>query len=111
MDNAFNPYHEWLGVSAEILRANCYELLGLRLLESDPEIIRQAADLRSRYLEQLLQSENGLLARQILGEIVAARNCLLDAQTKSAYDQQLGQSSTTPTSDGPLPSFAASGAP
>jgi len=106
MNNAFNPYHEWLGVSADIRYPNYYELLGIRPLEDNQEIIKWAADQRSRYLEQLLPGEQGLLARQILGEIAAARSCLLDHQSKAAYDQQLAQLPSARTGDGPLPAFA-----
>jgi len=104
MNNAFNPYHDWLGVSADVRFPNYYELLGIRLLEDNQEIIKWAAEQRSRYLEQLLPSEHGLLARQILGEIAAAQGCLLDQQSKAAYDQQLEQLSPARTNDGSLPS-------
>ena len=106
MNDSFNPYHEWLGVSADIRRPNHYELLGLRLFEDDQEIIQSAADRHSRRLGELLPGEQGMLARRILGEIVAARDCLLDRAAKAAYDRQLGQVSSTQSSDVPIPTHA-----
>ncbi|MBC8872542.1 MAG: AAA family ATPase [Planctomycetes bacterium] len=105
MNGGFNPYHEWLGLSAEIRRPNYYELLGLRSLENDQEIIKQAADQRAGWLEELLPGEHGLMARRILDEIAAARSCLLNAQAKADYDQQLEQRSPTQPNDRPLPPF------
>jgi len=106
MTVSFNPYHEWLGVSADVRRPNHYELLGLRLLEDDREIIQSAVDRLSRRLRGLLPGEQGMLARRILGEIAAARDCLLDRKAKTAYDRQLGQGSSPPSSDVAIPSRA-----
>jgi tellurite resistance protein len=85
-----NPYHQWLGLAAEVTSPNYYELLGLRLGEGAVELIGSAADGRSRRVEPYLAGEQGLSARRILDEIAVARCCLLDPQAKAAYDQQLG---------------------
>ena len=84
-----NPYHQWLGLAAEVASPNHYELLGLRLGEGAAELIGTAAEQRSRRVEPYLAGEQGLMARRILDEIAAARRCLLDPQAKAAYDRQL----------------------
>lgn len=95
-----NPYHQWLGLAAEVSSPNYYELLGLRLGEGSAELIGSAADGRSRRVEPYLAGEQGLTARRMLDEIAAARRCLLDPQAKAAYDRQLGAAGG---GDRPLP--------
>jgi len=84
-----NPYHQWLGIPAELRAPNHYELLGLRQGEDAAELIGSAADARSRQVESYVAGELGLIARRILDQIAAARRCLLDPQAKADYDRQL----------------------
>ncbi len=90
----FNPYHQWLGLPAQVTAPNHYELLGLRLGESSAELIGSAADQRTRRIEPFLPGEQGLLARRLLDQIAAARRCLLDAKAKAEYDRQMDSGQT-----------------
>ena len=111
MSDAVNPYQAWLGVPAEVTAPNHYELLGLRLLEHDREVIHAAAGRRVRQLEPLLPGAHGLLACRILGEIATAEACLLDPQAKALYDQPFRPPVAGPASDQPLPAFLPPPAP
>ena len=42
----FNPYHKWLAIPKHIAKPNYYELLGIPVFETDPEVISTAADAR-----------------------------------------------------------------
>ena len=44
MPKDFDAYHRWLGIPSEEQPATHYRLLGLALFESDPEVIRDAAE-------------------------------------------------------------------
>ena len=49
----FDPYHVWLGIPPEESaggRPNYYRLLGLRLFETNPDVISNALDQRRAYL-------------------------------------------------------------
>jgi hypothetical protein len=111
MKAGFNPYHRWLGISEAICRPNHYQLLDLRLGEDSAELIRYAADQRSRCLQPFLSGEHGLLARQILGEIAAARACLLDRQAKTLYDREIASGGLMSGGEPKLPAFAALSVP
>ena len=43
MAESFDPYHRWLGIRDKQRPVNHYRLLGLELLESDLDVIREAA--------------------------------------------------------------------
>lgn len=95
-----NPYYQWLGIPAEVVSPNHYEVLGLRCWEGAAELIGWAADERSRRVEPYLAGEQGPVARRILAQIATARRCLLDPQAKADYDRQLGAAGGE---DRPLP--------
>jgi len=89
----FDPYHEWLGIPRHKRPANRppnhYYLLGLDLFEPNPKAISNAADQRIAYLRALQTSRHQAEAERLLGEVAAARICLLDPEKKADYDRQL----------------------
>jgi hypothetical protein len=85
----FDAYHKWLGISPEEQPADHYRLLGLRRFESDPDVIDAAADRQMAHLKTYKTGRYGAVSQQILNEISAARICLLNPETKQAYDQRL----------------------
>jgi hypothetical protein len=46
VSGAFDPYHRWLGIPPKNQPPNHYRLLGIDLFESDPDVIRDAAEQR-----------------------------------------------------------------
>ncbi len=100
----FDPYLKWLGIRDSTRPVNHYRLLGLDLYESDPDVISMAADRQMAHIRTYQNGPNGDLSQQILSELARARRCLLMAEKKATYDQQL-KSALNPdrVPPGPLP--------
>jgi hypothetical protein len=90
MSEAFDPYHRWLGISPKHRPPNHYRLLGLEQGESDPEVIRDAAERQMGHVRQYQLGPHAELSQRILNELATAKGCLLDARRKAAYDADLG---------------------
>jgi len=89
MPEAFNPYHKWLGIPPEEQPPNHYRLLGLKLYENDADAISNACDQRMGHVKPLAAGAHAKAAEKILNRLAAARVCLLDRQSKRAYDDAL----------------------
>src|ERR1700690_1091157 len=87
MSEEFDPYHVWLGIPPEEQPANRYRLLGIRPFESNPGVIDNAADRQMAHLRTVQAGANAKVSQRLLNEVSAARVCLLNAETKAAYDQ------------------------
>lgn len=86
---ASDPYSEWLGIPAAEHPPNHYRLLGLKTFESDPNVIDAAATKQIAFVQGRAKGPDGAWSKRLLGEITAARLCLLDALKKAAYDSAL----------------------
>lgn len=89
MDEPFNPYVEWLGLTQSTVKPDHYRLLGLPPFESDARRITLACD---GMLAKVRGNRPGAHVREwqaLLDELTAARNCLLDSGTRAKYDVQL----------------------
>lgn len=111
----FDPYHKWLGIPPKDQPPNHYRLLGVDFLESDLEVIDNAADQRSRHIRTFQSGPYQAYSQQLLNEIASARNCLVDRETKSIYDAQFRTEESAPLAiplhvvaphDPPLPTEA-----
>jgi hypothetical protein len=89
MDQRFDPYHAWLSIPAKDQPPHHYRLLGLDLLEADPEVIQRAADRQRAYLRQHQNGPRARESQQLLNEVSQAALCLLDPQLKRSYDAEL----------------------
>jgi len=93
VSEGFNSYREWLGLG--VRAPNYYELLGLPLQESDEGRIAAAAE---RAMTRVRSFRPGPLARdwaQLLDEIRAAKDCLLDADRRAQYDAMLSAAASS----------------
>ena len=95
MAESFDPYHKWLAIPAEDQPPSHYRLLAIELGEGDAEVIANAADQRISHLRILEMGEQGDAADALITEIQAARDCLLDAEKRAAYDAQLREGADT----------------
>ncbi|PAY19617.1 hypothetical protein CKO51_10155 [Rhodopirellula sp. SM50] len=82
-------YQEWLEIPAERLPPNHYALLGLADFESDEALIESAAKSRSAYLHQIAAGPRRKIVQEMLGQVAIARRTLLNADSRSAYDESL----------------------
>ena len=89
MAEAFDPYKEWLSIESNQRPPNHYALLGLEPFEGDIEKITAAADRLMKTVGEFLSGDLSDSAKKILGELTEARLCLLDMESKEAYDFQL----------------------
>lgn len=85
----FDPYYQWLGIPPAQQPPNHYRLLGIELFEPCLEVIEHAADQRMGYLRTMQLGPHSRISQRLLGEIAAARSCLLHSGKRAAYDLQL----------------------
>jgi type IV pilus assembly protein PilM len=113
----FNPYHKWLGIRDSQSPPNHYRLLGLELWETDEDVIREAYSRQMNHVRQFWIGPHRDLCQQILDELLAARDTLIDAQLRRPYDRwlKLVRSETGPqtaaTNSAPRQPFAVHSAP
>lgn len=96
MSDDFDPYHVWLGIPADQQPPTHYRLLGIELFESSADVIDAAASRQTAYLHQIASGPNRKASQKILTEVAAARRCLLNADSKIAYDQTLKTTDSSP---------------
>jgi type IV pilus assembly protein PilM len=113
MTDAFDPYHRWLGIRDKQRPVNHYRLLGLEPLETDAEVIREAATRQLTYLQAHRNTAHRDLCLQLMEEVTDAKLALLDPAAKAKYDQQLrgGKRSPEPAAVGTMAASGRSGEP
>jgi hypothetical protein len=87
----FDPYHKWFGIPAQEQPPNHYRLLRISLFEADPEVIENAYDKEMADLKAQEHGEHGDLVESISRELIAARNCLHDAEKKGSSGNLMGK--------------------
>lgn len=97
MDPNFNPYVEWLGIPDGQPPTNYYALFGLALYEDDAESIAAASEAVRRQLRSVRPGEYAAYWQSLLDYVTAARQCLMDRQTKAAYDAHLQEQMSQPS--------------
>lgn len=90
-DEPFDPYQNWLEISATDRPLSHYQLLKLDDFESDLDKINAAIDRQATKL-QLVTGKEIEVAKQLLAEVGQARLCLTSASRKQDYDAALKES-------------------
>jgi hypothetical protein len=85
----FDPDPKWLDIPPSEQPPDYYRLLGIDLFESNPAVIVDAATRRMASVNSSPSIPQAEVRQRILNEIAAARNCLLDTQSKATYDAEL----------------------
>ena len=88
-DSDFDPYYQWLGIPPSEHPINHYRLLGLALFEENGDVIAHAADRQMAHLKSFAAGPHGSDSQQLLNVLAKARLCLLNAEAKTTYDNQL----------------------
>lgn len=91
MSAHFDPYHTWLGIPPEEQPPDAYRLLGIRRFENNQDVIKNAVEQRQSHIRSFLSGEWGARSQQVLDELSAARDRLLNPDTKGTYDRDLRQ--------------------
>jgi len=89
MEDQFDPYYQWLGISPQEQPPHHYRLLGINLFESDPDVILNAANARIARIKSFQKDSDPQTWQRIMGEISAARVCLLDKDRRAESDSRL----------------------
>jgi hypothetical protein len=97
MGLSFDPYHKWLGIPPEEQPPNHYRLLGIKVFETDPDVIEAAADQRMAHLRGYQTGRHAELSQRLLNEVAAARICLLNTTKRAVYDEELKATVESPT--------------
>jgi pSer/pThr/pTyr-binding forkhead associated (FHA) protein len=88
----YDAFYVWLGIPPEEQPPNHYRLLGIPVFESNPEVIRNAADRQAIFVKRLGVNQFEEIGQGILNEIMNAKLCLLKSDKKMQYDVELKQS-------------------
>ena len=96
MNEAFDPYHVWLGIPPEEQPPNHYRLLGIALFEGNADVIAMAADRQMGHLRTFQSGKHSELSQRLLNKVAGAKVCLLNSAKKAAYDEQLRQQLSPP---------------
>ncbi len=96
----FDPYQQWLGISAEQRPPTYYQLLGITAQEQDAAEIAEAAQRRTNHLRFYQNGPAAADANRLLQEIAQARRVLCDPAQRRDYDARLKTSgrATAPAS-------------
>jgi serine/threonine protein kinase len=86
---AFDPYHQWLGIPPKDQPPDHYRLLGVERFEKNLDVIDNAAEQRTMHLRTFQLSKYHDLSERLLNEVAAAKVCLLQPAKKAAYDAKL----------------------
>jgi hypothetical protein len=89
MPDSFDPYYTWLGIPPAEQPPDHYRLLAIPRLESNEEVIVNAADQRMAFVRTFQTGKRAKESQRLLNEIAAAQTCLLNPQKKRDYDDGL----------------------
>jgi hypothetical protein len=85
----FNPYEQWLGITAGRPPADYYELLGLDRFENRVGAITSAADTRIARVRGVRPGSYVNEWQRLLDQLNQAKRTLLDPTAKARYDAEL----------------------
>jgi len=87
----FDPYLQWLDIQTDRRPPDHYTLLGLEPLESDPQVIAHAADVRMARIRKIRPGVHVGDWGRLLDQLQAVKVCLLEVASKAAYDASLSK--------------------
>lgn len=88
----FDPYREWLGIESND-KPTYYQLIGITPSEDDTNVIRQNALQRLKKLAGIDDPAREQLRIKLVQRVKRAAKCLLNDETRIAYDRRLLSSS------------------
>jgi len=95
MHDPFDPYWQWLAIPPAEQPPDHYRLLGLKVFESDSQIIARAVQLRIEHVRACDDGVHGDSVERVLQHVAAARDTLLNPRLKTQYDNLLSQKQPT----------------
>lgn len=97
MDDAFDPYHKWLGTPPDEQPPNHYRLLGVAALEADLDVISHASDQRMAHI-RTFQGGKHAHFRSVCSTRSPRPKCACSRRhfKKQQYDQMLLEQRAAP---------------
>lgn len=86
-----NPYVDWLGIPKTVTRPNYYQLLDLSDFEDNEKKIKGAYYRRVAQVSVYQSGANADTCQLILVELAEARDCLTDAEARTAYAARIAR--------------------
>ncbi|HEV3340551.1 MAG TPA: hypothetical protein VG125_09345 [Pirellulales bacterium] len=102
----FDPYRKWLSIPEGHRPPTHYQLLGISPDERDREVINSAVVRQSAFVRHFQTGKHAAEATRLLGEIAAAKVCMLDEAKRDAYDAELRKTEKAEPSPGASPSHS-----
>lgn len=88
-DDAFDPYHVWLGIPPEEQPPDHYRLLGIAAFERSAAVITLAAQRQMAHVKNFSIGRHSELSQRLLNELAKAKLCLLNPAKRTKYDAAL----------------------
>src|ERR1700733_8410852 len=85
--NMSNIYSRWLGLPEHLCPPTYYQLLSVSPSELNPTQIQEAAEAQLQGLLEHLEGPEAQQCRQLVDEVIKARDTLLDPIARQRYDQ------------------------
>jgi len=95
VSDSFDPYRQWLGITAPQRPLDYYQLLGLPAFVEDREQILAAADAAVVRVRGQRPGQHAAQWGQLLDELAAVKGCLTDPSRKTEYDDRLRAEQST----------------
>jgi len=86
----FNPYSAWFDIPTNQQPPDHYRLLGVEMLEPDLKVLTRAARKRLAILKTHADGPESSFVRQMKREVEIVYACLIDVDSRMAYDRSLG---------------------
>ncbi len=93
MEDRIDPYLKWLDIPPGRRPPDHYALLGLERRSADPATIARAADVRLAKVRKIRPGGHLADWGRLLDQLNAAKTCLLDPASRTAYDASLASES------------------
>lgn len=84
-------YRDWLDIEETARPLTHYQLLGLKVFEDDPDVIRGSYRKLNAHVRKYSSGEYGPQSQALLNELCQAMLCLTDSVRKAEYDASLGR--------------------
>src|SRR5690242_13871883 len=95
MPGEFDPLYHWLRIPPSEQPPLHYRLLGLVLFEINADVISTPADRQMSHVRNFQGGKHEGDAAEVLNQLAGAQICLLNAQRRQAYDDQLRKTLAT----------------
>lgn len=103
MAEPFDPYYQWLGIHPDDQPPNLYQLIGVSLFESNPDVIESSAHRQIAHVRTFALGQHSSVSQKLLSELSRAKLLLMDPARRAAYDTSLKAKLAAEEQEAPRP--------